>query len=412
MSADHPNLTGLRLGATGTLNGWRVRVAGRAVMAVEIEGEDYFWNEFRLVDGSGNEATLVHEEGEAGPEWKLFRPFTPARPMTAAEASFKSVGDKVNLDGTPVAITLVDESRVVHLEGEAAEGVEVGDVARYFNADTGDRMLVVSWTGDDIEFYEGLDVPAAVVAQAFNLPPPANVVPNDADASATSNLSGSGLRSDSGAKPAVSWMTKLVLVALGGITLFSGYSCFNRKTAPTGAPSKSAPAFAPTVQLMNGTEGTLGGERFTVTAVSAVEIARPGDRHARREYALRTAGGERALLINGLTGGSKEWHLLRPAAVPAGLMPVEAARKKKGDAVTAGGRALPIAELFQAKTIFTEPAAAGPATEAIEYGFLATEGADVLLARWGETAIRCWRGNAVAETAVSAAFAASAGKAK
>lgn len=401
MSADFSNPTALRLGATGTLNGWRVRVAGRAVMAVEIDGEDYYWNEFRLVDSSGNEATLVHEEGEAGPEWKLFRPFTPVRPMTAAEASFKGVGDKVNLDGTPVAVTLVDESRVVHLEGEAAEGVEVGDVARYFNADTGDRMLVASWTGDDIEFYEGLDVPTAALSQAFNLPAlQPEVAPNDS--SATSHLSAGGLRSDSGAKPAVSWMTKLVLAALGGITLFSGYSCFSRKTAP--ATSASAPAFAPVVQLLNGAEGTLGAERFTVAALSAVEIARPGGRHARREYAIRGANGDRALLVNGLTGGSKEWHLLRPAAVPAGLMPVEAARKKKGEALPLDGRAFTIAEVFQAKTLFTEPAAASPAGEPIEYGFIATEGADVLLVRWGETAVRCWRGSAVPEGSIEAAF--------
>jgi hypothetical protein len=407
----HENPTALRLGATGTLNGWRVRVAGRAVMAVAIEGEDYFWNEFRLVDASGNEATLVHEEGESGPEWKLFRPFTPAKPMTAAEASFKSVGTKVNLDGTPVAITLVDESRVVHLEGEAAEGVEVGDIAHYFNADTGSRMLVASWTGDEIEFYEGLDVPAAVVAQAFNLPPPPAAPAADGE-SATANLTGSGLRTDPGPKPAVGWMTKLVLAALGGITLFSGYSCLNRKTAPAPAVSKSAPVFAPTVQLMNGAEGTLSGERFTVSAVAAVEIARPGGRHARREYALRGADGARALLVNGLTGGSKEWHLLRPAAVPAGLMPVEAARKKKGEAVTLDGRTFKIADVFQAKTLFTEPAAAGPAAEAVEYGFLATEGADVLLVRWGETAVRCWRGVPVAEATVSAAFRSAGEKSK
>lgn len=397
--SDYANPTALRIGATGTLNGWRVRVAGRAVMAVEIDGEDYYWNEFRLVDGSGNSATLVYEEGESGPEWKLFRPFAPAQPMSAAEAAAKRVGDQVNLDGTPVAITLVDESRVVHLEGEAAEGIEVGDVANYFNADTGERMLVASWTGDDIEFYEGLDVPAAGVTRAFNLPAaPANVVPNSADRSGFREAA-SGSSGASG----VGWIPKLVLAALGGITLFSGYSCFTRKAA---APVAAAtlPAFAPAVQLAKGAEGTLGTGRFTVAAVSAVAVARPGGRHQRREYDLRDAKGAGALLVNGLSGGSKEWHLLRPIAGPPGLTPVEAARKKKGDAVSADGRGFKIAEVFQAKTLFTELATAGPAKDAIEYGFLATEGSDVLLARWSETAIQFWRGAAVEETAVSGAF--------
>ncbi|MBL9187196.1 MAG: DUF4178 domain-containing protein [Opitutaceae bacterium] len=395
MSASHENPTALRLGATGTLNGWRVRVAGRVVLAVEIEGEDYFWNEFRLVDGSGNEATLVFEEGEAGPEWKLFRPFTPMRAMTAAEAAGKRVGEKVNLDGTPVAITLVDESRVVQIEGEGPEGVEVGDIAHYFNADTGDRMLVASWTDDEIEFYEGLDVPGPVVEQSFNLPKGRSAV--------VSNFSdSSGLREPVAAKAGIGWVPKLVLVALGAIVVFSGYSCFARKSAA--APAHAVRPFAPTLQLINGAEGALAAQPFSVTAQSAVEIATPAGRHHRREYALRSATGEPALLINGLSGGSKEWHLLRLIPPLAHLPPLEAARRKISQPVAIEGRTFKIIEVFQSKTLFTEPARSGPAANALEYGFLATEGAEVLLARWNETKIQFWRGTTVNEAAVSTAF--------
>src|SRR5690348_3077991 len=100
MSYENP--TPLKVGATGTLNGWRVRVAGRIVMGVEIDGATYFWNEYHLLDGSGNAATLVFEETENGYEWKLFRAFTPLRPLSAGEAAAKKVGDMINLDGTPV----------------------------------------------------------------------------------------------------------------------------------------------------------------------------------------------------------------------------------------------------------------------------------------------------------------------
>ncbi|MDP3069863.1 MAG: DUF4178 domain-containing protein [Opitutaceae bacterium] len=397
MSAAHENPSALRIGATGTLNGWRVRVAGRVVLAVEIDGEDYFWNEFHLVDSSGNSATLVFEAGEAGPEWKLFRPFTPLRALTAAEAASKRIGDKVNLDGTPVAITLADESRVVRLEGQGPEGVEVGDIAHYFNADTGDRMLVASWTGDDIEFYEGLDVPGPVVEQSFNLPKSRPGV--------VSNFSGdSGLREPVPAKAGIGWVPKLVLVALGVIVAFSGYSCFARKAA---APAGAVRPFAPTLQPVNGAEGALSAQPFTVTAQSAVEIATPAGRHPRREYALRSATGEPALLINGLSGGSKEWHLLRLIPPLAHLPPVEAARRKKGQPVSVEGRAFKILDVFQSKTLLTEPAKSGPAANALEYGFLATEGAEVLLARWNETAIQFWRGTTVSEPDVRAAFGKS-----
>ena len=406
MSATHPNPTALRIGATGTLNGWRVRVAARVVLAVEIEGEDYFWNEFRLVDASGNEATLVFEEGESGPEWKLFRPFTPTQPLTAAEAASKDVGDNVSLDGTPVAITLVDESRVVQIEGEGPEGVEVGDIARYFNADTGNRMLVASWSGDEIEFYEGLDVPVEGVARAFNLP-------KTAATDVVSNFSGSsGLREAVSKSAGIGWVPKLVLAGLAAIVGVSGYSCFRRGSDAVAGATSAARPFAPTLQLVNGAEGELGGQRFTVAAQSAVEIARPGTRHSRREYALTGRRDERALLINGLSGGSKEWHLLRPAPAPAGLTPVDAAQKKKGEAVTVDGRSFRVVDVFQSKKLFTEPANAGPAANTVEYGFFATEGADVLLVRWSETAIQFWRGTTVDETNVTTTFLANSEKTK
>src|SRR5688572_8869741 len=167
MSFENP--TPLRVGASGTLNGWRVSVAGRLVMATQDGNDSYFWNEYYLVDDSGNSAMLVFEETEHGPAWKLFRDFTPSHPITAQEAATKQVGDTVNLDGTAAAVSFVGNSRVFHIEGRAPEGVESGDIASYFNVDTGSRMLVASWTGEEIEFYEGLDAPGESIASAFGL---------------------------------------------------------------------------------------------------------------------------------------------------------------------------------------------------------------------------------------------------
>ena len=85
MSYENP--TPLQIGATGVLNGWSVRVAGRVVLGVDVDGVTYFWNEFNLADDSGNSATLVFEETENGGEWKLFREFTPLRPLSARDAA-------------------------------------------------------------------------------------------------------------------------------------------------------------------------------------------------------------------------------------------------------------------------------------------------------------------------------------
>jgi len=56
-------------------------------------------------------------------------------------------------------VTLVDESKVYWVEGRPPEGVELGDIANYFNALAGNRMYVVSWTGPEVEVFQGMDLP-------------------------------------------------------------------------------------------------------------------------------------------------------------------------------------------------------------------------------------------------------------
>ena len=161
MSKSNP--TPIRVGTYGTFNGVRYLVAGRLVMGMELDGERYFWNEFNLVSDNGDTATLVHEEGEHGTEWKMFVLFELEFPMSASDAAAKRVGDRINLEGTHVRISLVDESRVYHIEGDAPEGVELGDVAKYFNAQFGRDMIVVSWTDDEVEYYRGKDLDPRLV---------------------------------------------------------------------------------------------------------------------------------------------------------------------------------------------------------------------------------------------------------
>ena len=169
MSFENP--TRLRIGMHGNFAGKDYRLIGRVVMGVTDDGETYYWNEFNLAASDGTSADLVYEETERGGEWRLFTLFDPEYPMTAADAATKRVGDHLNLTGTDVRVTLLDTSRVYHIEGQAPEGVEVGDVANYFNAEAGGIMQVVSWTGEEVEFYNGVNLARGVVNSAFNLPP-------------------------------------------------------------------------------------------------------------------------------------------------------------------------------------------------------------------------------------------------
>lgn len=385
------NPTPLRLGATGTLNGWRVRVAGRVVLGVEDGAETYYWNEYHLVDDAGGEATLVFEETESGPEWKLFRAFDPRLPLDVRAAATKKVGDPLNLDGRPLPITVTGTSRVHHIEGQPPEGVEVGDVATYFNADSGDRMLVVSWTGHEIEFYEGLDVPPDTLAAAFGLP-------RNAFAPARASSTGS---------PAARGFTRAVVVALGLFSIFSLRSCFTSSPAGPNAPAAVArpKTPAPAARLADGAAGTLGERRYVVAGHAVVEVARVNGRHDRHEYILRDESNQEALLVQGLSGGAKEWHLFRPAAPAPGDTPYDAAARKTGATVGVEGMTLRIIDLFKSKALSADGIRGLetlPGT--VQYGFVAREGTTWAVTRWNEQRIQWHRGTVVPDAEVRAAL--------
>jgi len=395
------NPTALRLGAQGTLHGWAVTVAGRVVLGVEISGQRYYWNEYHLTDSAGNSGTLVFEEGDEGPEWKLFQQITPRKPMSIAEAESKRVGDRVSFGGATIPVTLVDRSRVYHLEGTAPEGVEVGDLADFFNADAGDHMIVASWTGDEIEFFEGRDVPAATVATAFRLPRDAAGVLSPASAGA-------------GSPHLVNRWVVGVLVGLAIAAGLAGYSWFSRRgsTGPVAAPAPAKPAM-PAVQLRTGASGTLEGQAFAIGSQALVEVGRAGGKFGRREYQLTGDSEKTALLVNGLTGGIRQWHLLRPVPVPVGFTAFDAAARRKGQPVQFGAAKAIVSELFLSRPRQREGAQAVEGwPDGSQYGFVAIAGGDWWLARWDEHRLALYRGIALPEQAVLLALGPGPEKSK
>ncbi|MES2697420.1 MAG: DUF4178 domain-containing protein [Verrucomicrobiota bacterium] len=396
------NPTSLRIGARGTLHNWSVTVTGRLVLGVDIEGETYYWNEYILTGDSGNTGTLVIEEGEEGPEWKLFRMFEPARPMSAQEAATKKVGDTVNLNGQPIEVTLVDQSRVYHIEGAPPEGVELGDIAHYFNADTGRSMLVASWTGDEIEFFEGHDVPAALVESAFGIAPSA---PTRRSMPA------------SGSKRSI----LLVLVLFGIVVLIAFFliSALRPKAPPrtgAGRPASAQPVPArPIVRLPLAASGTLEQHHYTVVGAATVTLVQRSGKHDETEYLLRADNGESALLIRGLLGGTHVWHLFTPtlaSTVSPELDPYAAAALRAGARINLTARSYQVANLLHAKAGTKEGGDVAAATwPAVQYGWIAQghetgEAEDWLLARWTENGIQFHRGHSVPESEIVASLVA------
>lgn len=365
------------------------------MLGVRDGGETYHWNEFNLVDDAGASATLVFEETEQGPEWKLFRAFEPSHPIDAREAAAKQVGDTVNLDGKPLPVTLAGTSRVYHIEGQAPEGVEVGDIASYFNVDTGDRMLVASWTGHEIEFYEGLDIPTAALASAFGLARNAFPTANFSEATSTSTGSSSA-----------SSLTKIAYAVIGVFSVFSFQSCFtDSSSSPIAAAAPRPRIAAPAQRLATGAAGTIAQHRYQVSAHAVVEIARVNGRHDRREYLLRDESNEEALLVNGLSGGAKEWHLLQPARQVPTLTPYEAALRRPGMILGIDGGTARIIDLFRSKAVTADGLrGADTLPGVVQYGFVARDGTNWIIARWNEQRIQWYRGVAVPDTEVMAAL--------
>jgi len=383
------NPTSLQVGTSGTLLGTIYRVAGRVVMGMEEAGETYFWNEFNLVTAEWTSATLVYEESEGGGEWRLFTLFEPECELTAEDAATKRVGDPLNLDGTDVRVTLVDESRVYHIEGEAPEGVEVGDVARYFNAEADDTMIVVSWTNDDVECYHGEDLSAETVNSGFGLQsPPASSI------STFLNTQGTG--------PSSAVLSKVVLGFLALVIAIVGFAAFFSKRPGRGPKRTSAPA----ALLSVGATGTLDERKLRVQSHALLEVAFVGSLCEQHEYELVDQNGdERMLLVGGFTPGKDDWRLLTPLDVQNPLTPTQAARVQAGQSQSVDGQAVVVKELFQVTVRRVEPPGSKrPAPGEIWYGFFAWSGTTPFMARWNDQAITYFRGKSIRPAEVKSAF--------
>ena len=380
------NPTPLKLGMTGNLGGPDYRVVGRVVMGMEVDGETYYWNEFNLQSDAGESATLVFEQTESGGQWRLFTLFEPEYPITAEDAATKCVGDPINLDGTDTRVTLVDQSRVYYIEGQAPEGVELGDIANYFNTEAGDHMDVVSWTGAEVECYHGVNLPQSVVFTAFNLRPPAfSSLLQTADASYT-------------APPLAPRIAAVIVTAL---VVIGGFLYLTRNPRPPAVIRTPAPPSP----LKAGTAGKLKGTDFRIQSHAVVEVALVGHKFQQHEYPLASGSGDQALLIYGSTPGAKDWTLFTPLHPAEPLTPQQAGAVRLGQTVNVDGFVAQASDLFQSTIRLVEnPTPGSPAIGDVLYCFAGKGDYVRLLVRWNAGRIEFFRGSPLPEKDVTAAF--------
>lgn len=357
--------TPLKIGMTGQFAGEQYRIVGRAVLCAQGGGAADCWDEFYLVGSAHQEATLVREQTERGLEWRLFTLIEPQPPLSAPYAAARRIGETIEINGHKLRITYVGQSRVRSIEGQAPEGVELGDIAHYFNAESGAHMYVVSWTGHEVEVYQGITFPARAVAQAFGLPSLSPAPTYPLRESAPLRLSGDAR-----------WLIVLLLIVMivAGIIIWRS----NRKRT---TPSLSVPR----AQLEVGATGTLDGTTYQVAGRALVRIKEVGRQQLRHEYALTNVFGSTALLLrdqrSSKTGSG--WLLLTPISPGRALSPLEAGPLRHGDWVELEGHLSEITRPFL--TLVERVEGMDPFAGGRElYGFMATEGTRVHLVRWNE----------------------------
>ena len=335
------NPTPVKIGMTGTFDGTPYRVVGRVVMGEVEGGQTYYWSEFQLERDDGAAAILVYERTERGGEWRFFAMFEPQYPITAEDAANKRVGDRLNLDGTDVRVTLIEQSRVYFIDGKALGGVEVGDVANYFNAEGGGNMDVVSWTGEEVECYHGVNLPWSEVAGAFNIRLPEFSSLLDEAPEAGSGTSGLAAKALVGLIVAVT--------AIGGCLYYF----------PHQRPPAVLKISAPAAPLSVGGSGTLKGTQFRIQSHAVVEVASVGRTFERHEYSLAREDGDQALLVCGLKPGANEWVLFTPLNPAEPLTPQQAAAVRWGQTVNVDGVVAKVSDLFQSTIRLVENPEAG-----------------------------------------------------
>lgn len=384
------NPTFLRVGMTGPIDNRTCTVRCRVVLSVRVKGELYYWNEYLLDDGSGELATLCYEEDETGCVWRLFSELNPLRALSAGEAAGKKVGDQVDLGRGPLRVTMVNRSRVVHVEGNAPDWLAVGDEADFFNAEANGHMLVVSWTGEEVEYYYGGTISRRRVAETFGLP---QLREGSRPASGARSASASGR---------YAWTGWLVLIGIVG-TMAAAFLIPLRGSDPRPPPAKAA---APEYELPVSSQGALPElGRFQIEGRALVEVGELGARFERHEYVLRLPGGDQALLVDLAANEIPLWLLLRPIPAPSAWSPAGLASMRTGQELKWGGKQFPVARIQGYRLLTLNGEAADlPSVGEQRYGLIARESGEWLVARWSAAELKVYSGRQLSEREVRAAF--------
>jgi hypothetical protein len=393
MSFENP--TRLRIGMHANFGGKDYCVVGRSVLGEDEDGETYYWNEYNLETSAGEAATLVFDETERTSQWRLFTLFDPEYPMTAAEAATKSVGDRLNLTGDDVRVSFRGSSRVYYVEGRAPEGEEIGTEAEYFNALSGSIMQVVSWTGDEVEYYNGANLSPGLVASAFKLPQDSGF------GRRTGMFSSFGGSDDNNSLSLAKFLLYTFLIVFVFAIVFGRGCSFSSdyERAP------AAKSLAPSRPIEVGATGKLFDKNCRITGHTVMEIDEVGLNWERHEYELTDDNGTKSLLVCGDKPNDSSWTFYEPISPMIAPPATEAAEKKVGDTIDLDGFNGKVTGIMLSTIRQSDGYIANiPETGTASYGLRAANEYRTLLARWNTSGIKFFSGRSLSAKSSLAAF--------
>jgi hypothetical protein len=275
---------------------------------------------------------------------------------------------------------------VYRIEGEPPDdSLRVGSVANYFNAEASGIMQVVSWTGDIVEYYSGLNLTNDAVEKAFNLQPASRGVYH--------RFSG-GTASNYGNNSNV-WAAVFYVIIAG----FFFIVVFGRGFSSCAGPREAKPVrkmTAAALPLVIGTTIKWNGTNYQVTAHVVTEIAAVGSIYDCHEYMLTGDDSNSMVLVCGTAKDAKNWTLYQPLDPLISPTPTQSAAQKIGDIVNVDGIIAVVSELFQSTVRSVD--AVTPVNwhqGEVHFNYLASADHQSLLVSWDHSNVSLYRGETV-----------------
>ena len=103
----------------------------------------------------GKKRLLVCGENAGDGDWLLLKPVLSMLPVSSREMAAKALGDTVAVDSWVGRVSRIYRATVQSSEGNPAEGWGTGAMLYGFNAVSGTEIILMRWTSNEMNVYQG-----------------------------------------------------------------------------------------------------------------------------------------------------------------------------------------------------------------------------------------------------------------